>query len=300
VGVTVSSVKIVRRGNRHYLYLVQTYRWNGSIHKKQIYLGTSAPKDLGLYRSRLEQDIWNETWLNQFDEIRERYQRHRRSLPSSVLSKEREDFVVDFTYNTNRIEGSTLSFEDTRRLLIRGSTPALKPLKDILETQKHAALLRRLMEVPEPVDLAHLLRWHKELFSETKPDIGGRLRDYEVRILGSRHIPPPALEVRPMMIELLRSVNRAKHGIHPVQRSGEFHFRFEHTHPFGDGNGRIGRLAMNVLLAKEGFPMLNISYNRRRGYYSALESASLLGDPRPFLRWFFLRFSRENRFFLRK
>lgn len=296
----MSSVKSVHRGSRRYLYLVQTYRWEGRICKKQIYLGTSAPEDLRPYRSRLEQEIWNETWLKQFNEIRERYQRRRRAIPSSVASKERDDFVVEFTYNTNRIEGSTLSWEDTRRLLTRGETPARRPLSDILEAQKHAALLRRLMEVPEPVDLAHLLRWHKELFSDTKPDIGGRIRDYEVRIGGSRHIPTPALEVRPALIELLRWTNRGKHRIHPVQRSGEFHFRFEHIHPFGDGNGRIGRLAMNVLLAEEGFPMLNITYNRRHGYYGALESASLLGDSRPFLRWLFLRFSREYRFLLRK
>ena len=300
MGVTVSSVKRVQRGSRHYLYLVQTYRWEGRICKKQIYLGTSAPKDLRPYHSRLEQAIWNETWLAQFDEIRDGYRRHRRSLPSSIESKEREDFVVEFTYNTNRIEGSTLSFEDTRRLLARGTTPAHKPLKDILETEKHAALLRRLIRAPEPVDLPHLLRWHKELFSETKPDIAGRLRDYEVRIAGSRHIPPPALEVRPALTELLRSTHRAKHHVHPVQGSAEFHFRLEHIHPFGDGNGRIGRLAMNVLLAEGGFPMLSISYNRRQGYYRALEAASLRDDPRPFLRSFFLRFGRENRFFLQK
>jgi Fic family protein len=296
----MSSVKGVLRGKREYFYLVQTYRWEGRVRKKQVYLGTSVPEDLRALRSRLEREIWNATWFRQFDAIRERYLRRQHSVPSSVESKEREDFVVEFTYDTNRIEGSTLSLEDTRRLLSRAITPAGKPLSDILETQKHAALLRRLMETPEPVDFPHILRWHRELFSETKPDIAGRLRDYEVSIRGSRHVPPPPLEVRPMLIELLRSTNRAKAGTHPVQKSGEFHFRFEHIHPFGDGNGRIGRLAMNLLLAGSGFPMLNISYNRRRGYYRALEAASVVGEPRPFLRWFFLRFSRENQFYLRK
>ena len=296
----MSSVKGVHRGRREYFYLVQTYRWEGRVRKKQVYLGTSVPEDLRALRSRLEREVWNETWFRQFDVIRERYLRRQQSIPSSVETKEREDFVVEFTYDTNRIEGSTLSMEDTRRLLSRAIAPAGKPLSDILETQKHAALLRRLIASPEPVDLPHILRWHKELFSETKPDIAGRLRDYEVSIRGSRHVPPPPLEVRPMLIELLRSINRAKEATHPVQSSGEFHFRFEHIHPFGDGNGRIGRLAMNLLLAGSGFPMLNISYNRRRGYYRALEAASVVGESRPFLHWFFLRFSKENRFYLRK
>jgi Fic family protein len=296
----MSSVKTVRRGKRQYRYLVQSYRWAGSIRRKQIYLGTSPPRNLQLYCSRLEQGIWDETWLRQFDQVGERFRKRQASLPPSVVEKERKDFIVEFTFDTNRIEGSTLSFEDTRRLLERGITPASKPLGDILETQKHAALLRRLIEMPEPVDLSHILNWHRELFIETKPDIAGRLRDFEVRISGSRHVPPSALEVRPMMVELLRWTNRAKKPSHPVQRSGEFHFKFEHIHPFGDGNGRIGRLAMNMLLAQAGFPMLNIPYSRRRGYYRALESASMLDDPRPFVRWFFRRFSRANQFYLQR
>ena len=295
----MSSLKRVRRGDHEYVYLVQTYRWQGKIRKRQIYLGMSAPANLGPYRSRLEQEVWNDTWLKQFDEIREQYQRRRRSIPSSVEANEREDFIVEFTYDTNRIEGSALSLEDTRLLLTRGRTPAYKPIADTLETQKHATLLRRLVNKPEPVDLTHLLRWHKELFGETKPDIAGRLRDFEVRIRGSEHIPPPALEVRPALIELIRSSTRSRDRVHTVQRAGDFHFRFEHIHPFGDGNGRLGRLAMNLILAEGGFPMVNIPYNRRRGYYSALEAASLLGESRPFLRWFFLRYSRENRFYRR-
>lgn len=75
-----------------------------------------------------------------------------------------------------------------------------------------------------------------------------------------------------MPIDLLRSTDRAKEATRSVQRTGEFHFRFEHIHPFGDGIGRIGRLAMNLLLAGSGFPMLNISHNRRRGHYRVLEA----------------------------
>jgi Fic family protein len=296
----MSSVKTVRRSGRLYRYLVQTFRWEGHIRKKQIYLGTSIPRNLDSYRVRIEQEIWTETWFRQFDYIRKQFQNRQRSLPFSVAEKERDDFVVEFTYDTNRIEGSTLSLEDTRKLLARGITPGSKPLHDILETQRHAALVRRLLEVPEPLDLSHLLRWHKELFNDTKPDIAGRLREFEVRISGSRHQPPPSLEVRPMMIELLRSTNRSRGKSHTVQRAGDFHFWFEHIHPFGDGNGRIGRLATNVLLAQGGFPMINIQYGRRRGYYRALEAASVLESARPFLRWFFLRFSRENQFYLRQ
>jgi Fic family protein len=296
----MATVKSVRRGNAVYHYLVQTYRWEGKIRKKQVYLGTSIPKSLDKSRDLLEKEIWNETWFQQFDKIRDSYQKRLTTIPRSIVSKERDDFVLQFTYDTNRIEGSSLTLEDTRDLLTRGITPPSKPVHDVLEAQRHAELVRRLALRPEPVDLQHLLGWHKELFGETKPDIAGRIRDFEVRIANSRHLPPPPLEVRPRLIDLVRTTNRNKAVMHPVQKAASFHLGFESIHPFGDGNGRIGRLAMNVLLAQDGFPMLNISYGRRRGYYTSLEESDLRGTGRPFLRWFFLRYSRDNRFYLRE
>jgi Fic family protein len=295
----MATVKSVRRGSAVYHYLVHTYRWQGKIRKKQLYLGTAVPESLAKSRDLLEKEIWNETWFQQFDKIRNNYQKRLSTIPRSVANKEREEFVLQFTYDTNRIEGSSLTLEDTRNLLNRGITPPSKPVHDVIETRRHAELVQRLMLRPEPVDLPHLMAWHRELFGETKPDIAGRIRDFEVRIGDSRHLPPPPLEVRPMLIELLRTTSRNRARVHPVQKAAAFHLGSETIHPFGDGNGRIGRLAMNALLAQDGFPMLNISYGRRRGYYTSLEESSVRGTDRPFLRWFFLRYSRDNRFYLR-
>ena len=253
-----------------------------------MYLGKSIPEDLTRYRAVVDREIRSETWYDLLDKIQAAYQRYRAAQPPSVREKEANSFILEFTYDTNRIEGSTLSLEDTRSLLERGLLPATKPLRDARETQNHAHLLRRLLGSPEPLDLRHLLQWHRELFRETTPDLAGRLRDYEVRIRGSRHLPPSALEVRPSLLELLRWTSRTESTVHPVERAAEFQFRFEHIHPFGDGNGRIGRLAMNLLLAQEEFPMLNIQYKGRWGYYSALEKASRSNDARAFIHWFFL------------
>ena len=295
----MATVRTVVRGAKTYRYLVQSYRWEGKLRKKELYLGKSIPKDLTRYRDTLDHAIRSETWYELFNKIREAYCRYRAAQPQSVREKEAGNFIVEFTYDTNRIEGSTLSLEDTRSLLERGLLPATKPVRDARETQNHATLLRRLLGSPEPLDLRHLLQWHRELFRDTKPDLAGHLRDYEVRIRGSRHLPPSALEVRPSLLELLRWTSRTVDTLHPVERAAEFHFRFEHIHPFGDGNGRVGRLAMNLLLAQKEFPMLNIRYTGRRGYYSALERASLSNDSRAFVHWFFLRYARGNRIYLR-
>jgi Fic family protein len=290
----MALVRTVVRGNREYHYLVQTYRWEGAVHRKEEYLGATLPGNLKRRKEALEREVWGLTWFQVFGHIRDGYRAHRRSLPEYALQKELEQFVVEFTYDTNRIEGSTLTFRETADLLTDGVSPRSKPMRDIREAQLHAELLRRLIAHPEPIGLPHLLAWHKYVFGETKPTIAGRIREFDVRIGRSRHIPPPALEVRPMLVELLRRTQRRVKSRHPVERAATFHFEFEHVHPFGDGNGRLGRLAMNLLLLRDGFPMINIRYGKRAGYYHALERSSLTSDPRPFLLWLFRRYKQEH------
>ena len=295
----MAAVRRVDRGANRYYYLVITYRWHGAVQRKEQYLGTSLPKDLERRRASLEREVWEATWFREFQSIRDAYQLHVRMLPAEALEKERRQFIIEFTYDTNRIEGSTLTYRETADLLEHGISPRSKPMADIREAQLHAALMTRLLSHPEPVDLPHLLSWHKAVFRETKPEYAGRIRDFEVRIGRSRHIPPPPLEVRPMLVELLRWVNRRSRDIHPVERAAEFHFRFENIHPFGDGNGRIGRIAMNMILLDGGYPMLNIQYGKRSGYYHALERSSVDSNPLTFVLWFFRRYQREGRIWLK-
>jgi Fic family protein len=141
----------------------------------------------------LEREVREATWIPVFREISAAYHERRRTLPQSVAEKEQEDFIVEFTYDTNRIEGSTLTFQETSELLTRGISPDSKPMRDVQETVAHAALLRRLLQNAEPIDLPDLLRWHQAIFGETKPDISGRIRDFEVRIGGSQiFLLPPS------------------------------------------------------------------------------------------------------------
>lgn len=291
----MSVVRTVRRAEKRYYYLVHTYRWAGKVGRKERYLGTAPPKDISGERTALERAVWEATWFPLFGEIQAAYQRRRRTLPKSLAEKEIEDFLVEFTYDTNRIEGSTLTFQETSDLLTHGISPGSRPMRDIRETLAHAALMRRLLANPEPIDLPRLLSWHRSIFGETKPDIAGRLRDFEVRIRGSHHVPPSTLEVRPMLVELLRRFHRHGDDRNPVESAGSFHFQFENIHPFGDGNGRIGRLAMNLALFQAQYPMLNIRYGKRAGYYRSLERSSLMTSSRPFLMWFFRAYRAEQK-----
>jgi Fic family protein len=293
-------VRTIGSKGRAHREFVQTYRWDGKVVRKSLPFPPGASQDLGKYQAKLDQLIWDSTYLPLFDSIREAALSRASGSPKSLVEKEQEEFVQEFTYNTNRIEGSTLTLNDTRLLLEREVVPNARPLRDILETRAHASLVRSLLANPEPIDLAHILRWHQSLFRETKPDIAGQLRGVQVWIRGSKHVPPSPLEVRPMLIELLRYAGRARARVHPVQLAAEFHFRFENVHPFADGNGRVGRLAMNILLRQAGYPMLDILYTKRLGYYAALEKSSIGSTARPFIHWFFLRYARAHRRLLPK
>jgi Fic family protein len=295
----MAIVRTVRRGENRYYYLVQTYRWDRAVQRRERYLGRVLPGDLERQRTSLEREVWQATWFRAFQSIHDAYKSYLRTLPGAARDKEREQFVIEFTYDTNRIEGSSLTFQETADLLEHGISPRSKPMRDIRETELHASLMKRLLARPEPVDLPHLLSWHKAIFRETKPQYAGRIRDFEVRIGRSKYVPPPPLEVRPMLIELLRWVHRRSKDLHPVERAAEFHFQFENIHPFGDGNGRIGRLAMNMLLYGSGYPMLNIPYGKRSGYYHALERSSVTSRPLPFMLWFFRRYQRDGKLWLR-
>jgi Fic family protein len=126
-----------------------------------------------------------------------------------------------------------------------------------------------------------LLRWHKEIFGETKSDIAGTFRNYLVRV-GS-YTAPDWQDIENLMNKFVKFANKTK--INPVELAGRAHYRFEKIHPFGDGNGRIGRLIMNHVLWHNGYPMLIIEYKKRWFYYRALEK-----DEEGFVKYFLRRY----------
>ncbi|MCI4373280.1 MAG: hypothetical protein L3K02_06535, partial [Thermoplasmata archaeon] len=101
----MSVVRTVVRGEKRYYYLVQTYRWAGKVGRKEKYLGTTRPTNIQARRTALDREVWEATWFRSFREISTAYKERQRVLPRSLVEKELEDFVVEFTYDTNRIEG---------------------------------------------------------------------------------------------------------------------------------------------------------------------------------------------------
>lgn len=209
-----------------------------------------------------------------------------RPLLPGVVAKLKEYFDVEWTYHSNAIEGSTLSLAETRLVLLDGLTVGGKSLREHLEAinHKHAIdFVEALAAKLEPIT-GHNIRQVQALILRTIDDENaGAYRKGQVYITGSTYVPPAAIEVPPLMQELVAWIKSAEAAnLHPVERAALAHFRLVHIHPFVDGNGRTARLLMNLILIRESYPLAVIRRERRPEYYDALDQAHR-GETAPFV-----------------
>lgn len=194
----------------------------------------------------------------------------RRPLTEGELERLTEEFVVEYTYNSNAIEGNTLTLRETD-MVLRGLTIDQKPLKDHMEAVGHKEafdLVRDLVKEQEPLSEGIIKQIHYLVLADKKDD-RGVYRRVPVRIMGAGHEPVQPYLIQPKMEQLLESYNNSKE--HIIPRLARFHIEFEGIHPFIDGNGRTGRLLVNLELMKAGYPPLDIKFADRIAYYNAFD-----------------------------
>ena len=278
---------------KEYYYLEHSIRNNGKVVNKTKYLGDSIPENIEKIKKEFMLELYKEKWFSSFEKIKAKYQHEQKIMPPSTRIKEKQIFAVKFTYNTQRIEGSTLSLRETANLLEKGITPKEKPIYDVLEAEAHKNVFFGTLEYKKDLSSQIVLYWHKKLFEKTKPDIAGKTRNHQVGIPGSKFMPPMPAEIETELKEFFDWHNKNKDKLNPVELAALVHLKFVTIHPFGDGNGRISRLMMNFVLHKNNYPMLDIAYEKRMGYYTALERSQVKKDVSPFLNWFFRRYIQE-------
>lgn len=200
-----------------------------------------------------------------------------RPLAGSVLQKIKEGLALEWTYNSNSIEGNTLSLNETRLVLQEGITVAGKSLREHFEAYNHDKAidyLYNLVNANYKLRSIDILSLHGLVMRSVEDDFAARIRNGGVRIVGANFTPPNALKVASLLDELLMFVNENPLGLNEIVLSTIFHHRLVWIHPFFDGNGRTVRLAMNLLLLKTGFPPAIILKNDRKKYYDALNQAN--------------------------
>ena len=278
---------------REYYYLQHTVRTTAGVKAREKYLGAKLPSDVEAAKRDFLTEIYRERWYPLLDQVHLNYQKEKRTLPHSAIQKRDRQFSVKFTYDTNRIEGSKLTYRETADLLEKGLSPSQKPIEDIKEAEAHDRVFHEALRHKKDLSMQVILMWHKNLFKETKSDIAGRIRTHQVAISGCRFLPPSPVEVQPLLRDFFRWYDRNKRSMHPVELAAGAHLRFVTIHPFADGNGRMSRLLTNFVLNRHGFPLLNIPYEGRRGYYNALERSQVKENDSTFIQWLFRRYLKE-------
>ena len=194
----------------------------------------------------------------------------RRPLTAGEAERLKEEFVVEYTYNSNAIEGNTLTLRETD-LVLRGLTINQKPLKDHMEAVGHKEafdFVSELVKENVPISESIIKQIHSLVLADKRED-RGIYRRVPVRILGAQHEPVQPYLIEPKMEQLLHDFAESKE--HIVTKLARFHIEFEGIHPFIDGNGRTGRLLVNLELMREGYPPIDIKFADRVSYYNAFD-----------------------------
>jgi len=212
-----------------------------------------------------------------------------RPLPKIALQKIKERFEVEMTYNSNAIEGNSLTLKETYLVINEGITIKGKPLKDHLEAKNHKEALDYLYEL-----IAHDKRntiserliksLHQLVVQDVDKEWAGKYRNSSVFIGGTDYKPPEAINVPILMADLVSWISKNRNKLNSVELAALVHYKIVAIHPFFDGNGRTARLMMNVILLQAGYPLSIVLKNDRKKYYEALSRADK-GNPESFIQF---------------
>lgn len=197
-----------------------------------------------------------------------------RPLTEGELDVLREDYVIEFTYNSNAIEGSTLTLDETALVLREGITIGGKSVKEHLEAVGHrdaCLYVEDIVREKETLSESLIKNIHSLVLLNRKDD-RGIYRRLPVKILGTSAVLPQPYEVPILMERLISDYHSDMKNLHIIEKVARFHLLFESIHPFIDGNGRTGRLIMNLELMKEGYLPIDVKFSDRNKYMNAFKA----------------------------
>ncbi|HBN29217.1 MAG TPA: cell filamentation protein Fic [Clostridiaceae bacterium] len=223
--------------------------------------------------------------FNIIDSLKERIDKYRpfsKQLADSLHDK----LVVEWTYNSNAIEGNTLTMSETK-VVLEGITVGGKTMVEHLETINHRdaiLFIEDLVSNKEPISEWNIRNIHSLILKEIDNKNAGRYRTENVLISGAKHIPPKHYEITDLMQELIEEYDNNWEGYHPVVRATLLHGEFVKIHPFIDGNGRTARLLLNFELMRNGYIPIIIKNEDRSKYYEVLDIAHTTMNYKPFIK----------------
>lgn len=280
-----------QRGDKEYYYLKKSLRIGDKVKTFSKYIGPvtipkeELKKDIEYNKTRLKEEIERYKTLHaplenlltapQIRKIEETKNKHQKEIEKLTnLSKKKiyENFGIKFTYNSNAIEGSTLTERESMLILKDKVTPGGKTLIEIKEAENHQRAFEHTLKEKGEVKKNLILELHKTVSGGLLGVYEGKFRDIKVEILGADVKTSEPENIASEINGLLRWYGKARKKMHPLEAAAVFHPKFEKIHPFSDYNGRVGRLLLNYMLLSEGYPMVIIPVVRREEYYKALNA----------------------------
>lgn len=222
--------------------------------------------------------------FHQIDDLKKLLDSYR-PLPLDTVESLQKAFAVEMTYNSNAIEGNTLTLTETKVVVEDGITIGGKTVKEHLEALNHYEAIEYVESIvgTEEISEETIKNIHYLVMKGIDKEFAGKYRMANVVISGSGHIPPNYMQAPMDITSMLAWYNEAKDYLHPVELAALFHFKFVYIHPFRDGNGYTARLLMNLILMQYGYPPAVIQAADRLRYIEALEKASTIGETRDFV-----------------
>lgn len=238
---------------------------NPQLHLESV-ISQRLPYDASMdISTQLTQIDQLKAWLDSF-----------RPLPQTAVAELKERDDVRFTYQSNAIEGNTLTQSETELVLSKGITIGGKTLTEHLEVIGHKEAIdyiETLSQAASKIGEWEIRQMHGLILRRISPTEAGRYRQIDVKAAGTNHVYPPHYLLPGLMADFAHWLIAASATMHPIKYASEAHYRFVSIHPFADGNGRTGRLLMNLLLLQAGFPIVSISNQKQQAYIDALSAA---------------------------
>ena len=207
-----------------------------------------------------------------------------RPLSPGIVRKLEEEFSIAWTYNSNAIEGNTLSLQETEVVLNEGITIGGKTVNEHFEAINHKKgidYVKKIVEKKTNISEEVIRVLHRIILTSIDDPEAGSYRKHNVRIVGARFIPPQSVKIPKLMTEFIEWYQNNEYNLSFPQMAAELHYRFVKIHPFIDGNGRVARLIMNLFLMRNGYPPAIILKVDRKRYYRVLNQGNM-GNLEPF------------------
>ena len=225
-----------------------------------------------------------EDFFSEVDKLKEMLDK-KRPLSKETIKSLKESVNLEWTYNSNGIEGNTLTLRETQ-VVLEGITVGGKSIKEHLEAINHEKAILYLDEIVKdenPITEWNIKNIHQLILKDIDNENAGRYRKENVTIKGAIHIPPDYLKIPELMEKLILTYNTWS-GYHPIIRASLLHGELVKIHPFIDGNGRTSRLLMNLDLMNSGYNPVIIKKESRLKYYEALDKAHTTGNYTDFVK----------------